>query len=364
MLDQNALPKHSMGEDWGAGNLDKAFVAMKNFQMLPIDSTVQNTEAPLSFQHYQVLNMEQTARLMSRIQLANYFKQQAFETIGISPERMGAVNAQQSGTNIEQAVNMSYSQTEVYFTQHCEHLMPRVHQMRTDLAQYYHSNNPSVRLSYMTSMDEQVNFEINGTELLGRDFGVFCSTKVNTREIMEKIRSLAINNNTAGASIYDLGNMIKAQSPAELDHALKASDQKMSQQQQAERDSQQSIQQQMDEAAGKRQAELLEFERWKAEGEWQNNLDEAEIKGVGFQTPDDQTDYLDGIKTLEDNRHKDSDRELRRQALDLTRNDMQQKANLKREDMAARERIADKQVRVASINKNRFDKPKPAAKGK
>jgi hypothetical protein len=44
--------------------------------------------------------------------------------------------------------------------------MPRVHQMRTDLAQYYHSTKPSVRLTYVTGADEKVNFEINGTDLL------------------------------------------------------------------------------------------------------------------------------------------------------------------------------------------------------
>jgi hypothetical protein len=34
LLDQNSLPRHSLGEDWGRNNLAKAYVAMKNFQML------------------------------------------------------------------------------------------------------------------------------------------------------------------------------------------------------------------------------------------------------------------------------------------------------------------------------------------
>lgn len=51
--------------------------------------------------------------------------------------------------------------------------MPRVHQMRTDLAQYYHSTDASVRLSYITTADEKVNFEMNGTELLMRDLNIF-----------------------------------------------------------------------------------------------------------------------------------------------------------------------------------------------
>jgi len=74
LLDQNALPRHSLGEDWGKGNLAKAYVAMKNFSMLPLDTSITNTENALNFQHFQKLDLEQTQRLMSRIQLSNYFK--------------------------------------------------------------------------------------------------------------------------------------------------------------------------------------------------------------------------------------------------------------------------------------------------
>jgi len=45
MLDQNALPKHSMGEDWGHDQFAKAYVAMKNFQIyrLTHPSPIQKT---------------------------------------------------------------------------------------------------------------------------------------------------------------------------------------------------------------------------------------------------------------------------------------------------------------------------------
>ena len=73
MLDQNTLPKHSLGEDWGKGNLAKAYVAMKDFSMLPLDTSITNTENALNFQHFQQLDLSQTGRLMSRIQLAQFF---------------------------------------------------------------------------------------------------------------------------------------------------------------------------------------------------------------------------------------------------------------------------------------------------
>ena len=254
LLDQNALPRHSLGEDWGKNNLAKAYVAMKNFQMLPLDTSITNTENALAFQHYQKLDLEQTNRLMSRIQLANYFKQQAFEVIGITPQRLGQqIGQTNTATGIEQAVSASYAQTETYFIQHCDYLMPRVHQMRTDLAQYYQSSKPSTRLQYITTNDERKNFEINGTDLLLRDLNIFCTTKANHRATLEQLKQMAIQNNTTGASIYDLGNVLRSESIAEVSTILKASEAKQKAEKQAEMQQQQQMQEQQLQARAEEQ---------------------------------------------------------------------------------------------------------------
>jgi hypothetical protein len=116
MLDQNTLPRHSLGEDWGKGNLAKAYVAMKNFQMLPLDTSITNTENALNFNHFQKLDLSQTERLMSRIQLANYFKQQAYEVIGVNPQRMGQQLSQQTATGVEQAVQHHMHKQKLFYS--------------------------------------------------------------------------------------------------------------------------------------------------------------------------------------------------------------------------------------------------------
>ena len=65
-------------------------------------------------------------------------KQQAFDAIGVNPQRLGMEVSRQTATGVQQAVQASYAQTEMYFIQHSDNLMPRVHQMRTDLSQFYH----------------------------------------------------------------------------------------------------------------------------------------------------------------------------------------------------------------------------------
>lgn len=363
MLDQNALPRHSAGEDWGHGNFGKAYVAMKNFGILPLDTSITNTENALNFQHYQVLNLEQTQRLMGRIQLANHFKMQCFDAIGLSPQRMGAVNAQETAQGVEQAINQSYSQTEMYFVQHSEYLMPRVHQMRTDLAQFYNSNKPSLRLQYMTTLDEKVNFEINGTELMARDMNIFISTKVNQRQIMEQIRQLAINNNTSGASIYDLGNLIKADSLAEITHTLKAVEEKVQGQQQQQMQAQQETEKTRQEGESARQEAELKYKAEQAQLDRDNDVKVAEIRSAGFTAMKDfnenkQSDYIDTLDFLDKRSAKDRDqtiaenRETNRLIENQTTND------LKRQEIQSRKEIADKQLQIALANKNKYDSKK------
>ena len=361
MLDQNSLPRHSMGEDWGKNNLAKAYVAMKNFQMLPLDTSITNTENALNFQHYQVLNLEQTQRLLSRIQLAGYFKNQAFEVIGLNPERMGQqIAQQQTATGVEQAMNASYAQTEQYFIQHSDYLMPRVHQMRTDLAQYYHSKKPSLRLQYITGNDEKINFQINGTDLLMRDFNIFCTTKTNQRSIMEQLRQIALNNNTTGASIFDLGNVIKSESIAELTGVLKNAEEKVNSQKQAEMQQQQQMQQELL-ASQERQKQMdIQFKADEAQKDRQNDIVIAEIRAAGYGSMMDlnenkQSDFQDALaKIQQQDNYKEQISFKREQEVNKSANNSQ-KLQIEREKLAAQKEIADKQLQVAKENKNKYD---------
>lgn len=360
MLDQNALPRHSLGEDWGKNNLAKAYVAMKDFQMLPLDTSITNTENALNFQHYQVLNLEQTNRILSRTQLANYFKQQAFEVIGITPQRMGQQVEQATATGLRIATANSYAQTETYFMNHCDYLMPRVHQMRTDLAQYYHSTKPSVRLQYVTGADEKVNFEIEGSSFLLRDFNIFATTKANHRAVLEQLKQLAISNNTTGASIYDLGNIIKAESIAEVSHVLKANEEKQMKLRQEEMQQQQQMQQQAIEAKQQEEMMKLQFEQEENDKERQKDLLVAQIRAAGYGSMQDinqnqQSDYQDALKEIQKSDEFQQQMDVKKESNNIKKAQTQDMLNLKREELATKREIANKQLEVARENKNKYD---------
>ena len=361
LLDQNALPKHSMGEDWGKGNLAKAYVAMKNFSILPLDATIANMENATAFSHFQKIDLDQTNRLMTRINLANYFKQQAYEVIGVSPQRMGQQISQQTATGIEQSVNASYAQTETYFIQHCDYLMPRVHQMRTDLAQYYHSTNPSVRLSYITSTEEKVNFELNGTELLARDLNIFCTTNANHRAILEQLKNLAINNNTTGASIYDLGKVIQSNSVSDLDTVLKKSEEKANAIRQSELDHQRKMQEQDIAAKAEEERLKLDHEALENEKNRQRDILVAEIRAAGFGSAVDlnqnnMSDFKDAMSDIKATEQYQQQTNIQREKINADVTKDNNKMQLEREKIQAQKEISDKQLQIARENKNKYDK--------
>jgi len=360
MLDQNSLPRHSLGEDWGKGNYAKAYVAMKNFQMLPLDTSIANTENALNFNHFQKLDLSQTERLMGRVNLANYFKGQAYEVIGVNPQRMGQQLSQTTATGVEQAMQASYAQTEIYFIQHCDYLMPRVHQMRTDLAQYYHSTKPSARLTYITSADEKVNFEINGTDLLLRDLNIAISTNANHRSILEQLKQMALQNNTTGASVYDLGKIVQSDSVAALNVVLKESEQK----QQAQKEQEMQQQQQMQEQQLQKQQEIeqMKIDSVAAEKEKDRQRDilVAEIRAAGYGASADvdqnqMSDYRDAMKDIKETEQYQEQSGLQREKESNRMTIENQKTQLERQRMQNEREIADKQLQIAQENKNKYD---------
>ena len=360
MFDQNALPRHSMGEDWGKNNMAKAYVAMKDFGMLPLDTSITNTENATNFNHYQTLNLEQTGRLMSRIQLANHFKQQAFDAIGVNPQRLGSPIAQETATGVINAMNQSYAQTEIYYVQHSDQLMPRVHQMRTDLAQYYNSTNPSVRLTYINTEAEKVNFTINGTELLMRDFNIFATTKTNHRSTLDQLKQMALQNNTTGASIYDLGSIIKADSIAEVSDILQDAATKEEQMQMQQQQSQQQMQeQQLQAEAAEKQAER-DFKMQDAEAERRKDLMVAEIRAAGYGAQSDidqneQSDFRDAMNDIQNrDQYRDTMDFKREEAANKNANS-RAKLDVDREKIAVQRDVANTNLEIARENKNKYD---------
>jgi hypothetical protein len=238
--------------------------------------------------------------------------------------------------------------------------MPRVHQMRTDLSQYYHSTKPSVRLNYISSEAEKVNFTINGTELLMRDFNIFCTTKTNHRAILDNLKQLALTNNTTGASIYDLGNLIKADSIAEVSKILKDAEDKQTAQRQQDMQQQQEMQQQQIQAQAQEKSKEREFESQKQDKDIKKDLMVAEIRASGFGAMQDidqnqQSDFRDAMQDIQKREEYQDSMNFKREEASRRNTLDNSKLDIERERMSTQKEIANTQLEIARENKNKYD---------
>jgi hypothetical protein len=265
-----------------------------------------------------------------------------------------------TATGVEQATAASYAQTEVFFIQHCDYLMPRVHQMRTDLAQYYHSTKPSTRLTYITEADEKVTFQVDGTDLLMRDLNIFCSTNANHRAVLEQLKQMALQNNTTGASIYDLGKVVQSDSISEINTVLKMSEKRNQEQKQQEMQQQQQMQQEQLASQEKQKQMDIDAAAQRDDKMIQKDITVAEIRASGYGAMADvnqnqESDFKDAMKEIRATEQYQQQTYIQRQKQsdDMVRHS--QKMDVEQQKLQVQEDIANKQLEIARVNKNKYD---------
>jgi len=210
-------------------------------------------------------------------------------------------------------------------------------------------------------MDERKNFEINGTDLLLRDLNIFCTTKANHRAMLEQLKQMAIQNNTTGASIYDLGNVLKSESIAEVSHILKEAEKKQQAEKQQQMQSQQQMQDQMLQAKAEEAKLKMQFEAEENAKDREADILQAQIKSAGYGAMQDvnkneESDYVDYMNNLEKTEQYQETMNFDRQKETTKQMEHRDKMNIEQQKIQAQQQIAQTQLQIARENKNKFDK--------
>lgn len=280
LMDKKLIPRESLGGTVTGSPLDWLLQASET-GLATVDNSPSNTQGGQVFPQPTVVNLLKNPQFQSRLELAQAFKTLLFETIGITPQRLGSVQERETATGITQAVNNSYAQTEQIFFNH-SNLMREFKEMLLDAEKYMESKKPISRIQYYNSDEENVMFEVETDDLLLRRFNLFLTNKPDTPRILEQLRQLAIQDNTTGASFLDKAAVIESSNIRTIKDTLAASVRKMEQQQEAQRQAQQQqletqLQAQAEEAEKQRMFEAEENEKDRAK-----EMYIAEVRALGF----------------------------------------------------------------------------------
>jgi hypothetical protein len=253
-----------------------------------IDDSPENLKSPSSFNQFRDIDLTRTQEIQSRYQLAMQLKNECWELVGMSKQRMGSVAASESATGTNTAMQQSYSQTEPLFVAH-EYVMGQLYQSIIDAALYVESSKPQSTLSYITSEGESAFVQVNGSDLRFRDLKVFLTNRPEDTQMFNELRQLSQAIIQNGGTLYDVVELYSSKSQRDLKKTFKdLRDRQIAQQEQANQLQQQQLQQQQQQAQATLQQQAQMAQEKQAHDDYQKELDRlskekiAIIQATGF----------------------------------------------------------------------------------
>jgi hypothetical protein len=278
------IPKDGDAQD----ALDVWEMEARNRGVVFIDDSPENLKSPSSFNQFRDIDLTRTQEIQSRYQLAMQLKNECWELIGITRQRVGSVMASESATATNTAMQQSYAQTEPLFVAH-EYIMGQLYQAILDAALYVESQKPQSTLSYITSEGESAFVQVNGVDLRFRDLKVFPTNRPEDNQMFQEIRQLAQPLLQNGGSLYDVIELYSTKSVREMKKKFKDLKERQEQMQDQQMQlQQQQQQQQAEQAQAQLQLQQQQHEEKIANDNYQRELDRlskekiAIIQATGF----------------------------------------------------------------------------------
>jgi hypothetical protein len=174
------------------------------------------------------------------------------------------------------------------------------------------------------------------------------------------MKQLATQNNTSGATIYDLGNIIQADSMAQLNHVLKATEAKFEAQRREQMESQEKMKQMDIQSQQQQQQLLLDHQAMEKEKDRRRDILVAEIRSAGFGAMQDvnqnmQSDYVDQMESIRKSEEFNQVMNFDIQKNATENQNFRDKQSLEREKLQAQKEMKQTELQIAKENKNKYD---------
>lgn len=275
------IPKLKDGDDQDA--LDMWEMEARERGIVFDDDSPENTKSPVSNQSVaKSIDLTRTQEIQSRYTLAQQMKQECWELIGLSKQRLGSVSASESATGTNTAVQQSYSQTEPLFVAH-EYIMGQLYQALIDASLYVESNKKESTLSYVTDEGENAFISVNGNDLKFRDLKVFPTNRPEDTQMFNEIRALSQAVIQNGGSLYDVIELYSTKSIREMKKTFKElRDRMIEQQQQAQKLQEQQLKQQQEQSQAQLEQQQLLAQQTMENENYQRELDRISKKEIAI----------------------------------------------------------------------------------
>lgn len=355
------IPRNQMGTSGSQDYIQNFYEEVRRTKILGthVDKEVIAAIGQNANQVPTVVDMSIIDEAVKYKSLARLIKEDAFETIGITRQRLGQPKASETATATDAGVNFSEAQTEIYFNQHSNELMPRVYQRLLEAAQYYQYVNKNSRVAYINDRDENVVLDEENLDGLLRDFNVKATSKPRMKVVRQKLEQLFLNDNTLEATALDRAAVIYADSAVEIMDKLRKAQIHKEELEQEKYAREQEAQAQAEKAAKDlRDAELAhEAEQNQLDRDSQEEI--AKIRALGgMQTDADLNsvpDAVDNMNYLLKQTQIDNLSSLNSEKMSLDKKKHEDTMSLKRQELLSKQIIEQKKLAASIANNNKND---------
>ena len=287
------IPKDGDAQD----ALDIWEMEARNRGVVFIDDSPENLKGQSSFNQFRDIDMTRTQEIQSRYTLAQQLKNECWELIGMSKQRMGSVSASESATGTQTAITQSYSQTEPLFVAH-EYVLGQLYQAIIDASLYVEGQKPESTVSYITSEGESAFVSVNGSDIRFRDLKVFLTNRPEDQRMFNEIRQLSQAVLQNGGSLHDIIELYTTNSVRQMKKVFKTL---KSRQEELEVTKLQQQQQQLDQQQQQADAQIQLLQQQQAEkianDNYQAELDRINKKEIALIAAESKGGPLSDVDT-------------------------------------------------------------------
>jgi hypothetical protein len=335
------------------------------------DDSPENTKAPVSNTSVaKNIDLTRTQEIQSRYTLAVQMKNECWELVGMSKQRLGNVSATETATGTNAALQQSYTQTEPLFVAH-EYVMRQLYQAILDASVFVESQKPVSTLSYITSEGESAFMQINGVDLKFRDLKVFPTNRPEDTQMFNELRQLAqavLQNN---GSIYDIVELYSTKSMREMKKTFKQlRDRTQAMQEDAQRLEQEKIDQAREAVAAQIEEARVQKEEEMANDNYNKELDRindkeiAIIRATGFGqvgsedlNQNNVPDAFEVSKLVGEESKANRDYQVKMAEINSKNEQMNKKLQIEREKLEVDKANQKNDLQIAKVNaRNRAKK--------
>jgi len=332
------------------------------------DDSPENTKAPVTNTSIaKNVDLTRTNEIQARYNLAVQMKNECWELIGMSKQRLGSISASESATGTQAAITQSYSQTEPQFVAH-EYILGQLYQAIIDGSLYVESQKPQSTLSYITNKGESAFVQVNGTDLKSRDLKVFPTNRPEDKEMFKELRGLAHPAMQNGATLYDIVELYSTDSVRQMKKTFKTLKER---QEELQNQQMQQKQQELQQEQGISQAQLQQAKQMHdeqvAHDDYQKQLDReskekiAIIQATGFGKVESEDlnqneipDVLEASRLVHDQENAVRDYNLKLTDMASKNKQSSEKTALEKEKIKVERENQANDLAIAKINaKNR-----------